>query len=376
MCFSLADAWDLVDHLAVPVRPIGAEQLPILPGLIKYEPHEKQLKPQSKSYSYLVSLADELLLNIIDYLDLRSCFVLSLVSRRMWNFCWPYTETKFLDKLCPWAGTRLICLGDKCYSHDLPAGFLTVAEKEELENGIHEEGYRNGMFRYRVCLVPGPARLVELAEHRFARTRFSNDVCHVSEAFENTIFTYPDRSTLLDDAKLPEPYARQALRFASPCILEGYYPATENWILRNLTVHEFVDGNTLHAAFHRPRKLHNNKKPSASAFSGQRNQRGSRVRGHGQGRRQGTGPDTDLDYNPLQQHEALKTYPGFGEALITRIRWAPDKHRGVWAGHRFEICTEKRHKLLSDDSWKDVTREIVKDLSVQLGLPILRMPAN
>ena len=37
----------------------------------------------------------------------------------------PYLLKKLQSKYAPWAGARLICLGNRTYDEDLPAGFLT-----------------------------------------------------------------------------------------------------------------------------------------------------------------------------------------------------------------------------------------------------------
>jgi len=45
-------------------------------------------------------------------------------------------------------------------------------------------------------------------------------------------------------------------------------------------------------------------------------------------------------------------------------------NRGVWAGHRLEICTGKIHASHSSPSWKDVTSELVEEISAAFDLPI------
>jgi len=135
--------------------------------------------------------------------------------------------------------------------------------------------------------------------------------------------------TALDEARhLPKSKHTQVHSFAFGGKTDDYYPQTESWILRNLTTAEIVQGDGLFAAFHR---------------SGR--QDGLHLR-----------------------------YPGFGEAIMGRICWSRGAstapfNRGVWAGHRFEICTGKVHALNSDIGWKDVTSEIIDELSVALKLP-------
>ena len=44
----------------------------------------------------------------------------------------------------PWAGDRIICLGD--YHEDLPAGLLSTAEQEELDKG--DEAEEMSLYRF------------------------------------------------------------------------------------------------------------------------------------------------------------------------------------------------------------------------------------
>ena len=351
----------LVNLLAVPVKP-SAELSHALPATIGYTPSGKRSERECQSQSRLIALPNELLENIIQYLDFRSCFVLSLVSRRLWNFGWHYTELKFMDLLGPWAGTRLICL-DNRYTTELPVGFVTSREKKGLEEDWEEVEERQLQYERLAarCLAfggtPLPEReytprqvsllhvayrefrtndcwedkgpefqphyhsvlcdLLSLLQLRYLKDRArSDDNDHHSSS--------SDEESPVAANQLPEPYASQARQFADYSV-ERYYPVSELWILRNLTANEFVNGKNLHAAFHTSGKLY--------------------------------GRDIG--------------YPGFGEAVMCRSRWSPDKIRGVWAGHRFEICTEKRHKMHSNGSWKDVTSEITLELSDYLDLLIL-----
>lgn len=38
----------------------------------------------------------------------------------------------------PWAGTRIICLGDECEPGDWPTGFLTTGEENIVDEGLDE----------------------------------------------------------------------------------------------------------------------------------------------------------------------------------------------------------------------------------------------
>ncbi|KAJ2784318.1 hypothetical protein H4R18_001204 [Coemansia javaensis] len=66
------------------------------------------------------------------------------------------------------------------------------------------------------------------------------------------------------------------------------------------------------------------------------------------------------------RRSGIKRRNGLGFAVMSRIPWSTDPsvsiecsfavHRGVWAGHRFDITTTDLVAL--DDSWRDVTEEV------------------
>ena len=103
----------IVDLLAVPVK-LSPEQLSIAtPEETGPLPTEAALKPTTcKSRSALTSVPDEILLIIFQELDLVSCFLLSLASRRLWSFGWPFIRQNITQLMGTWAGERIICLGD------------------------------------------------------------------------------------------------------------------------------------------------------------------------------------------------------------------------------------------------------------------------
>jgi hypothetical protein len=66
---------------------------------------------------------------------------------------------------------------------------------------------------------------------------------------------------------------------------------------------------------------------------------------------------------------------GFGHVILSRIHWSMssdvgivnytgDIHRGVWAGHRFDITTIGRHQEeMKGVEWEDVGEEISTELA-------------
>lgn len=333
--------WDeeadcLVDLLAVPVKPVPVK-LSCAPKrlneILETEPlpTKESIGPTCQLRSYLAAIPDELILMIFNDLDFVSCFRLSLVSKRLWRIGWPYLQHAATAYMGPWAGARIICLGDPCDPGNWPAGFLTAEEEDVVNRGLDEAELDpdpdEGFLQY-------PGKLLNMARRRF-RVIHGGEVNPfqmlrrpVPGQVERSIDSkhWEDRRTAYDEAKhLPRLERSQVLSFAHEYEMPNYYPQTESWILRNLTTAEFVQGDKLFTAFPRSR-------PRRGPYLG---------------------------------------HPGFSEAVLCRISWSRVKcaglNPGVWAGHRFEICTEKVHTLKSDCSWKDVTSEIVDELSGALS---------
>ena len=329
----------LVDLLAVPVKPSLAQlscatAYPVDEPGIEPLPIKKDLKSPCQIQPHLAAIPDELILMIFHSLDLLSCFRFSLVSKRLWRIGWPFFQQKITEFMSPWAGKRIICLGDECEANDLPAGFLTTEEENIVNEGLDDSEIDpdDGIYQR-------PGNLLNIAKGRFQEV---NSEVKPYEILRRPLPGEPKHGfyskhsqswrrprTMLDEARhLRESERTHAYSFAHGEEEANYYPETESWILRNLNTAEFVQGDALLAAFH---------------SSGR--QDGLHLR-----------------------------YPGFGEAIMGRICWSRRAfkapfNRGVWAGHRLEICTGKVHALHSDIGWKDVTSEIVDELSVALNLP-------
>ncbi|OCL04804.1 hypothetical protein AOQ84DRAFT_300129, partial [Glonium stellatum] len=105
------------------------------------------------------------------------------------------------------------------------------------------------------------------------------------------------------------------------------FPKTKKWVLRNFTTREFVRADAVAL------------KPDFIA--------GPRIKGL-----------------------------GFGELVLSRICWSSQVdtsvseevtlHKGVWAGHRFDIVTTKKLQAESEDEgagkWLDVSDEVTKEM--------------
>jgi hypothetical protein len=108
-------------------------------------------------------------------------------------------------------------------------------------------------------------------------------------------------------------------------MLDEYYPVDQPWILRNLTMKEYVRSV---AVALKPEYIH--------------------------------GPNIEV--------------LGFGGVVLSRICWSSspnhsmrydgDIHRGVWAEHRFDITTFARHERdTKGEEWKDVSDEVLAEIA-------------
>lgn len=86
--------------------------------------------------SNLSTLPTELVVAIFDELCMDDALCLAVVAQRFWEIGWPNMEKKFMASMAPWAGHRLICLGQDTEDH--PLGILSKNEEEELEYGLTE----------------------------------------------------------------------------------------------------------------------------------------------------------------------------------------------------------------------------------------------
>ena len=108
--------------------------------------------------------------------------------------------------------------------------------------------------------------------------------------------------------------------------MSNFYPADQAWILRNLTTQEYVRSEAIAV---KPEHID-----------------GPHISGR-----------------------------GFGDVLLSRICWSTKDscgmgenthniHRGIWAGHHFDIRTLESHRQssLGQTEWKDVSEEVANEL--------------
>ncbi|KAG5996198.1 hypothetical protein E4U52_007138 [Claviceps spartinae] len=233
--------------------------------------------------------------------DLKSVIFLGATSQYFWSIAREYVVRYIMQSLGVLAGQQLITVGDYVEVDDHPPGlFATEEDKETLLARRPED---------------------EEAEDEESEIRRS----FVTER--------PEAKTRLRDRKLYS--ILDALR-QDPCYRtvknaikmqrDDFYPRDEVWILRNLTTQQYV-------------------------------------------RRE------PLELGPGLAHGPFVRGIGFGSVVLSRISWSSDDntalqdptgriHRGLWAGHRFDITTMTRHeKLTAGQNWTDVTEEVVEEVT-------------
>jgi hypothetical protein len=248
----------------------------------------------------------------------------SLTNLYFWRLGREYLVPFFTSYLSPLANKAIICVGDYHTTKylDYPENLLTDDEKAELEAGL-EPGEGECPIEY---YSRGPVNLYKLADARYSGFKdYDINSLFMCRSFRGK-FDY--RNRFIDLARsetlgFPKHERSQALALAAPeC--EKFYPRDREWVLRNLTTREFIRAFAIDAI-----------------IKGDVN-----------------GPET----------LAL----GFGRVVLSRICWSsePDTridcegvHRGVWAGHRFDITiADKLEKENEDGQWKDVTVDVLMEL--------------
>ncbi|KAG6041181.1 hypothetical protein E4U39_006689 [Claviceps sp. Clav50 group G5] len=247
-----------------------------------------------------------------------------LTNQYFWSIAREYVVRYLMQSrsLGVWADQKLITVGDYVKVDDYPPGlFATQEDKENLLKRRPEDEdseYEDSEYEdseYEVDQLPVEQQTLTLYD-RIKRS--------FTELPESTIrFDCRDYSVL--DA-LAHPSCYPTVRHVFFMDEDDFYPRDEVWILRNLTTHQYV-------------------------------------------RRE-----------PLELQPGFARGPfvggiGFGCVVLSRISWSSSSsvalhdptgriHRGLWAGHRFDITTMTRHeKLTAGQNWTDVTEELVEEVT-------------
>lgn len=281
------------------------------------------------------TLPTELITPIFDQLCIEDTICLGLVSQRFWDIGWPYMEKKLMASMAPWAGHRLLCVGEDTFNY--PPDVLSINERKELAQGLTPDelavakrlavnkvlsnGLEGGNSDYYMeysmhACTDEPIDLYKIACLRYTKTK-AHDIpppCSIlllQHIAQHERCSMP-RSVLSKIAKFTDDH------------LPNYYLNDRKWVLRNLTTHEFIRSEVL--------------------------------------------------AGNSEQHGPFFEDVGFEHIILSKIFWSSmwrctsindrDVDGGIWAGHCLEITTLDHHteSLLSDVPWKDISEEAVEDI--------------
>ena len=86
----------------------------------------------------LDKLPVELLEMVFDNLVDEDVIRLSLTSVDLWLMAYRCLQMRYFDRCAPWAGDRLICVGDYARADDLPKAILTKEEIDLIEDQVRQ----------------------------------------------------------------------------------------------------------------------------------------------------------------------------------------------------------------------------------------------
>lgn len=247
--------------------------------------------------------------NVVN-LSLTSQYFFGLGRRHIRNF--------FASYLGSWAGESIICVGDYCEKGDYP---LSVLQDEEMQKSLNLDDCSKTLSLYDFA-----SECDEVQGH----VRFP-------PLFGQMLGESPGFAK--DYHRMPDVLRDQVWKVLNPRVSD-FYPKDQLWILRNLTIREYVRADAI-AIELKPKYI--------------------------------DGPQI----SPV----------GFGEIIISRVCWSSDSsvammnegsiHRGVWSGHRIDITTFTRHEqeVVEEQNrendpnakerveWRDVSDEVTEETS-------------
>ena len=293
-------------------------------GLIREE--QSNLKPflqdasalhSIKSTCWLSRLPVELFDMVLENLDFEEVFILGIQTQHFWKVARRHLQAYVASCIRgPWAGEGIICMGDYSEPKDLPPNVLAEVERVGSLKGMRKIGPL-GDDSADEDFDPDSTNLYHLAEVWYPEVECPRDFLP-SGLIAPLIH-------LQEWQRLPDSFQDQILTELESYRLYNFYPPDQPWVLRNLTTQEYVRSEAIAI---KPEHI--------------------------------CGPEI--------------SGPGFGEVVLSRTSWSTDGncgmentrdiHRGVWAGHRFDITTLDRHRQgsLGQTEWKDVSEEVANEI--------------
>ncbi|KAI1651761.1 uncharacterized protein F4817DRAFT_80896 [Daldinia loculata] len=299
---------DLVYLLAVPLK---SHQRTISSSV-----YTSQYTNMNNSPIGIFRLPREIHLKIFAELaDARDCTTLGLTSVYFWSLALPVLHDKWAAYLGPWAGEKIVCVGDLVKANDYPPGLFSDAEILSFDQPEIRAALDLGSF----FDEPKPVTLYDFSVFVMGRHQRLGTIWKGTEETElliRCINSFADHSLVFNG-----PPKHDFKNFKEHC----FYPRDQPWVLRNLTTKEFVRSEAIAL------------KPEFI--------QGPRIRGI-----------------------------GFPHVILSRICWSSVPNadigglteitRGVWAGHCFDITQLSKHiEMTRGETWIDVSSEVMDDIS-------------
>ncbi|KAI1500715.1 hypothetical protein F5X99DRAFT_229613 [Biscogniauxia marginata] len=306
-------AKDLVDLLAVPVRPSYLRRRSLEATVVP--PTAGDDKADTNCSVTFSGLPTEVHRHIFAHVEsIKDAILFGLTSRYFWSIGRERMHDIYLSLLGRWAGKNIVCVGEDVKPDDYPPGLFSAEELDVLRKDWAD-----------ICCSDYPDEEVPFPDEPLRLVHFTSPIWSemvrpVSVRQESLLIRGSDSVIdIISDPMYASPRSELSVRD------EHYFPEDQPWILRNLTTKQFVRSEAIALT---PRFIH--------------------------------GPHIEV--------------LGFGEVVMSRICWSTSSSvsmsdttnisRGVWAGHRFDVTTLARHE---DETrgvgWSDVSNEVAKEIA-------------
>lgn len=244
-------------------------------------------------------------------MEIEDVISLSVTSPRFLSLGWEHIRDYYISYMGRWAGQSIFCAGDFSAPDKYPPGMFTLHEESEMVRFRHV-GYKKVTSWDHMAIL----QHTRLEIHPFYSTKKINH--------------------LISHALLSQEWVERLPSYEAGQVLSGwkledstFYPTDQPWMLRNLTTKEFVRSEAIAV---KPEYI---------------------------------------------QGPIFRSGVSFGDVLIYRTSWGPwgkssfgrpsevgSFHRGVWAGHSFDIIPLARHtEETNAEEWNDSSEEVSREVS-------------
>ncbi|TFK87084.1 hypothetical protein K466DRAFT_549288 [Polyporus arcularius HHB13444] len=265
------------------------------------------ITPRDKDQG-LLRVPNEVLIKIVELVpSIRDRVCLALTCKRLLSVSRDQIEELKKQLAAPWAGGRLICIGDYTDADDLPEGLLTEEKKRKLkwDPDSHGWGGMGHLLKKHTPLFLGTACLYR-------------DIWGVSIGLDKKLQDFLEPFSKPDHERFLELY-------------DVHYPARDDWVVCNLSLGKYVRAKAV------------------AGLSGK--------------------PDAPAPFlpkcSPDLGHAIMYKICWSSDAYVGSDFYGYKENiaRGKWAGHRFVITTmERMPDAPKGKEWEDISKQVAKDL--------------